>query len=276
MQQKNKSNSLNITLVILLGLGLVFVLYRFGNTKGVKKEVTTKISKENIFSEYERIQLERIPLEDADRIRTHLSDLTLNPNLENTLTLSNSWEAIGNYPLGAYYYYKATELDSDSLSWITAGDKLYNSYKNYADTLVTDNLLTFALASYETALEKDKSNVVTRMKLAEAYVDSPQPMEGITMMREILDSIPEYTPALMTLGRLSLQTGQYDKAVNRFSKILETNPVNTEAMYFLALAHEGLGNVEECIKLLEACKALVNIPEFTQEINEFIKELENK
>jgi len=263
-------------LLILLGLSLVGILYFFAKTKSSPAAESTPVTKALVFSEYEKIQLEKIPQADADNVRLLQNEITIQPNLTNHLTLANTWEAIGNYPLGAYYYYKATEMDSDSLSWVTAGDKLYNSYKNYSDTLVTDNLLTFALASYENALKSNKDDIAIRMRLADAYVESPKPMEGIVMMREILDSIPDYTPALMRLGRLSLQTGQYDKAVNRFGSILEKDPINTEAMYFLALAYEGLGNIEECIKLLETCKRLVSIPEFSAEIDEFITELKNK
>lgn len=262
--------------LIVLGLALVALLYFFGNTKPEKTDEPTASAQQVLFSDYEKIQLEKLPKGDADRVRTLLGKLTIEPSLNNHLILSSTWEAIGNYPLGAYYYYKAVQMNSDSLSWVEAGDKLYNSYKNYSDTLVTNNLLTFALASYETALESNKEDIAVRMKLAEAYVESPKPMDGIVIMREILDSLPNYTPALMTLGRLSLQTGQYDKAKERFVKILETNPVNTEALYFLALAEEGLGNIEECIRLLEVCKNLVNIPDFSKEIDEFITELKKK
>jgi len=263
-------------ILIVIGFALIAVLYFFGNTKGKKAEEITATAKEVIFSDYERLQLEKLPKADADRVRELLGKLTVDPNLNHHLLLSSTWEAIGNYPLGAYYYYKAVPLNSDSLSWEIAGDKLYNSYKNYSDTLVTNNLLTFALASYETALKSDKDDIAVRMKLAEAYVESPKPMDGIVIMREILDSLPNYTPALMTLGRLSLQTGQFDKAKDRFVKILETNPVNTEALYFLALSEEGLGNIEECIRLLEVCKQLVDIPDFSKEIDEFITELKKK
>lgn len=259
-------------LVVGLGLAMVFALYFFGVTHKKDKE-PANIARQHSFSDYEALQFQKIPEADANTIKELKRTLTLQPSLENTLALSKAWEAIGNYPLGAYYFYKSSELEPDKADWQVTGDKLYNSYKNYSDTLITDNLLTFALASYEKAINSSKEKVDLKMKLAEVYVESPEPMKGILMLREIVDSIPDYIPAIMRLGRLSLQTGQYDKAVERFDKVLEIDPVNTEAMYFLALTNEGLGNIDEAIRLMETCKNLVQIPEFSQEVDAYINNL---
>lgn len=259
-------------LVIALGVALVFALYFFGVTKKSAKEPAA-IERQNTFTDYEALQFQKIPEADANRIKELKRALTLQPNFENTLSLSEAWEAIGNYPLGAYYFYKSSELNEENTDWQRTGDKLYNSYKNYSDTLITDNLLTFALASYEKAIKSSDEDIDLRMKLAEVYVESPEPMKGILMLRGIVDSIPDYIPAIMRLGRLSLQTGQFDKAQERFERVLEIDPVNTEAMYFLALTNEGLGNIDQAIRLMEACKNLVQIPEFSQEVDAYINRL---
>lgn len=262
-------------LVLLLGGVLVGLLYFFGKTKEEAKK-TTAIEVQDVFATYEQLKLAELPTSDAARITTINNQMALQPTSEQTIELSELWENVGNYPLGAYYFYKSNELNSDSANWEISGDKLYNSYKNYADTLITDNLLTFALASYERAVETNVENLPLKMKLAEVYVESPQPMKGVLMLREIVDSIPNYVPALMRLGRLSMQTGQYEKALSRFNQVLEVEPSNTEAIYFLALANEGLGNIDETIRLLEVCKAMVQIPAFTEEIDAYILNLKKQ
>ena len=260
-------------LILLGGLICIGILYYFGKTKESEAVISETTAVQLDFGEYEALQLANIPEGDADRILELKSDLNRHPGLSNYLEISKTWEVIGNYPLGAFYYREAAIFNSDSIGWEAVGDKLLNSYISYGDSLISNNLINFALASYNKALLADKDNLELSMKLAETYVESPDPMEGIVMLREIADSIPNYVPAQMRLGRLSLQTGQYEKALDRFQQVLKQEPVNTEALYFLALANEGMGNIEETIRLLEICKQLVDNPAFTEEIDVYIDEL---
>jgi tetratricopeptide (TPR) repeat protein len=70
---------------------------------------------------------------------------------------------------------------------------------------------------------------------------------------------------------MSIQSGQYDKAIQRYETVLKLEPKNTEALYFLAEAYKGKGNKEKAIELLEECKKIVNKPEFSKDIDEYIK-----
>ena len=260
-------------LTLLVGLILVCLLYFAGKIKAPDQGMPDAQSIQLDFNEYESLQLANLPSEDGERIRSLKSKLITQPELGNYLELSQAWEAIGNYPLGAFYYYEAANLNSDSISWEAAGDKLYNGFITYGDSLISNNLITFAVASYEKAKNSEPDDLEVQMKLAETYVESPDPMKGILMLREIADDNPDYVPALMRLGRLSMETGQFDKAINRFQQVLKNEPINTEALYFLAISNEGIGNIEETIRLLELCKQLVANPAFTQEIDVYINEL---
>jgi lipopolysaccharide biosynthesis regulator YciM len=79
----------------------------------------------------------------------------------------------------------------------------------------------------------------------------------------------------MLLGRMSLQSGQNEKAVKRFETVLAKDPNNSEAMFFLAQAYETMGNKPKAIELLTQCKKLVDKPDFSKEIDEKIKALKN-
>jgi tetratricopeptide (TPR) repeat protein len=50
------------------------------------------------------------------------------------------------------------------------------------------------------------------------------PMTGITMLKEVLEKDPNHSGALYNLGMMSFQTGQYDKAVERFDVLLSNRP----------------------------------------------------
>lgn len=56
---------------------------------------------------------------------------------------------------------------------------------------------------------------------AKSLMEKGNPMEGVFMMREIANRYPEYIEAIYYLGQASNSTGQFDKAVERFNKIID-------------------------------------------------------
>lgn len=50
------------------------------------------------------------------------------------------------------------------------------------------------------------------------------PMAGIQMLRDVLAKKPSHPGALYNLGMMSMQSGQYDKAVERFDALLSDRP----------------------------------------------------
>ncbi len=70
---------------------------------------------------------------------------------------------------------------------------------------------------------KDVQNQVNEnfsIERAIELVEGDNPMEGIFMLRDIIDKNPENTDALYYLGVLSLQTSQYENASKRFNQII--------------------------------------------------------
>src|SRR5688572_19914026 len=56
---------------------------------------------------------------------------------------------------------------------------------------------------------------------AVALVNGQDPMRGIVALREILQDDPDNIEAHWHLGLFSVQSGQYDKALERFKKVIE-------------------------------------------------------
>lgn len=63
----------------------------------------------------------------------------------------------------------------------------------------------------------------SQVKTAEAValVQGEDPMRGIMMLREVLQEDPDNVEAHWHLGLFSIQSGQYDKALERFKKVRE-------------------------------------------------------
>lgn len=128
-----------------------------------------------------------------------------------------------------------------------------------------------AVACLEEALAINPDNDTTKMALASGYLEGTgEPMKGVNLLRGIVAGKPNDIPANLMLGRLSIQSGQYDKAIARYETVLQQDPKNREALYFMAEAYRGKGDKQKAIALLEQCKQIVNDPAFSRDIDEYI------
>jgi tetratricopeptide (TPR) repeat protein len=271
---------------IALGVGtiiLALALY-FGGKTVVKKEQTATVSTGSFsFEQYEQQQTAKLlPAEKSQLAAITEALKAVKPSDTATfkklyLQTSDFWKNLNNPALGAYYFYQFAKVEGTKVAMENAGDVLVSAYKSTEDSVILNNLITFALRSYEDAVLKDGNDVDLKIKLADAYVQgSQEPMKGIGILRQLSDSLPDNVPVLLALGRLSIQSGQYDKAKERLQKILQLEPQNTEALYFLAITEAQLGHDDEAIRLFEMCKLLVNNIEFNKEIDEIVKNLKSK
>ncbi len=72
-------------------------------------------------------------------------------------------------------------------------------------------------------------------------VEGENPMEGIFMLRDIIEREPENTDALYYLGVLSLKTSQYEKASQRFNQIITIDSSDKRAYLQLGFSSYYLG-----------------------------------
>ena len=77
------------------------------------------------------------------------------------------------------------------------------------------------------------------------------PMKGIGMLREVLSEDPNHVKANYWMGEFSWVSGQFDKAVPRFEKVLEVDPANAEAAKRLVTIHIQLQQNEKAKNVVE-------------------------
>jgi tetratricopeptide (TPR) repeat protein len=184
--------------------------------------------------------------------------------------LSNFWKDNGDQRLAAWYASRSAKLENSEKKLNFAGQFFLDQIA--ADTSEAMQMwdVQAAMDVYEHVLKLNPDNDTAKMGLAQGHIVSGQPMKGVGLLREIVAKRPDDVPANMILGKMSVQSGQFDKAVGRFETVLKTEPNNTEALYMLAVAHKETGNKTKAIELLEKCKQLVNKPEFSQDIDNYI------
>lgn len=111
---------------------------------------------------------------------------------------------------------------------------------------------------------------------AVALVNGQDPMRGIMMLREILQEDSNNVEAHWHLGLFSVQSGQYEKALSRFQKVLALDSVNyPDAWFYLGRTYATLDSNAQAIAHLKKYKTLTQDTAILNGVDRFLLELEN-
>ncbi len=77
------------------------------------------------------------------------------------------------------------------------------------------------------------------------------PMQAVMAIADVAKKFPENIKANFTLGVMSMQTGQYSKALNRFKTVIEQDPSNGDAYLLYARSQMFLGDSTAAKSVLE-------------------------
>ena len=190
------------------------------------------------------------------------------------MRLSALWERNKQYQAAAFYRAKAAKLENSGKSLTFAGQLFLELIENEHDPSIQMWESGEAVSCLEEALKADPLNEDAKLALATVYIEGTgEPMKGVQMLLAITREKPDDIRANLVLGRMSVKSGQWDKAVSRLETVLKQEPENKEALYFQAQAWEGKGDKKKAIELLEKCKKVVNNPEFSKDIDQHINSL---
>ncbi len=185
--------------------------------------------------------------------------------------LGKVWQEHKQFPVAAYYYAKSAKLENSEKNLNFAGQLFLDLMQRGGSPAVTVWEAQQSIACFQRSLDLNPKNDTVKMALAAALIEGAgETMQGVQLLLGITRERPDDIPANLMLGRLAIQSGQFDKAVGRFETVLKQEANNTEAMYFLAEAYKGKGEKQKAIELFEKCKKIVNNPEFEKEIDNYI------
>ena len=101
----------------------------------------------------------------------------------------------------------------------------------------------------ENKTSKEEIQKAVSVDQALSLIEGPNPMEGVFMLRNILENNPENTEALYYLGVLSNQTGQYQNALERFNQLIAIDSSDKRAYLQLGISNYSLGNKKKADSL---------------------------
>lgn len=158
-------------------------------------------------------------------------------------------------------------LEASRQPGIMADSSVFRSYSERSLSFLTDAL----------KLNPRDENALLLQGLA--LVESQQPqnsMRGIMAIREVLTINPDNLKASFHLGQFSLQTGQYEKAIARFEKVLSLDPEWDQARLKLAIALYQNGKLEASRLNLEKIVERQADSESVQVAQSLLKQLPTK
>jgi tetratricopeptide (TPR) repeat protein len=167
---------------------------------------------------------------------------------------------------------KYTELASNNLE--SVGDAYYDAFSFAVDADKANALGEKVRFYYQKVLSENASRLDIKTKIAMTYVSTDNPMSGIMMLREVLESDPNNEDALFNLGVLSIQSGQYKNAIERFLQLLKNHPDNEQAMFYLALSYFNDGQRPKAKELFEKIKNISDDEQVLAAVESYLNELE--
>ena len=70
-------------------------------------------------------------------------------------------------------------------------------------------------------------------------------MQGILTIREVVNQHPTHYQANLELGKFSLQTGQFEKALQRLEQASQSRTNEWEPWFYLGMTYEQLGQLPQ-------------------------------
>lgn len=192
--------------------------------------------------------------------------------------LSDKWDDVEQAVPSAMYAEVVANSESTLNNWLTAGTRFLKAFDNsQQDSLIQPVMLQKANTAFKNAMAKDSTNNEAKTGLGITIVNGMgAPMEGIALLREVVAKDPKNFKANMNLGMFAIKSGQFDKAIIRFNDIIANIKATPDAYFFLATAHENLGQNKEAIDAYLNSKKLAANPTLSKFIDTKVAELKNK
>lgn len=181
--------------------------------------------------------------------------------------------------LFAYYTGEAAKLEKSEKSLTFAAQLFLQSLRGQDNPQLKGWMATSAKELFEKALEVNPNNDSTKVGLGASYIFGSQAnnpaevMQGIQRILEVAhrDSTNMYAQFMLGVG--GVESGQFDKAIERLTTVVRHQPANIEAILLLAEVYQQKGEKADAIEWYGAARKLIDNPEMNQAIDERIKSL---
>lgn len=227
--------------------------------------------------------LARLGEPQAERARTMTQALTragndrMRQDIQNDL--ADFWRDSARNTL-AYLWYtgERAKLENSEKSLNFAAHSYLFELRGESDPGLKSWMALQARSLYQASLALNPKNDSATVGYGSTYffvtAEGGTPMEGILKIREVAERDSTNLFAQFMLGYGGLLSGQYDRAAERFERVLKGEPGNKEAVFLMAEACERSGNREKALYWYRVGREQVDNPDVIRAIDEKIATLQ--
>jgi tetratricopeptide (TPR) repeat protein len=118
-------------------------------------------------------------------------------------------------------------------------------WKKVADAYTDAGNSAEAESAYDVYLQLRPGDLMARTQYAVLYGQQKDYAKAQAQLRLVLSSNPNYSPALIAMGRILSWQGQYEDSLSLYERVLRLNPSNGEALSGKAFDLLWMGHAEE-------------------------------
>jgi tetratricopeptide (TPR) repeat protein len=196
---------------------------------------------------------------------------------KNSIFADSLWQlytSIGKFDSAAWFAESSASFLKTTDSYLRAGNSYYEAFSYALEQEKQKTLGEKAREYLGKALEANPKLYDAKAKMAMTFIGSGgPPMQGIRMLREVATDDPKNEFALFNLGMLSIQSTQYDRAVDWLTKLVEVNPQHLQGQVFLGVALVNAGEKEKARTQFEKARKMTTDPAVHATIDSYLKDL---
>jgi len=255
--------------IVLLSVGVVLiaVLYTLPTMVVDNADDTTNLE-QSVSAEASGVSGEmhdpNVSPVDRDRMRELRVRMANEESKENFAIFADSigslYASSGKYDSAAYYYESAAVKTPSNQRWEKAGNAYYEAYGFAMNEEKISYLAGKTRENLNKVIATNPDRLDLKTKVAMTYVSSSNPMQGITLLREILEEDPTNESALFNMGVLSMQSGQYKRAAERFEELVRYHPDHIQGQFYLAVSYFESKQNNKAKKQFELVKNMTQDP----------------
>jgi tetratricopeptide (TPR) repeat protein len=272
------------------GIVILIVFYFFGNTVPPLKKSANNISAErstqslDIKTILNAGKSKLTPEQQAyvnrlenSVVRGDIKDQQIKSNMQ----LAEFWKDSVENGFLPYSYYRgeAAKLENTEKSLTFAAQLFLNNLRRQDNPAIKNWMALESRDLFARAEKLNPNNDSTKIGLGATYIfgstsgDPQEVMKGIQQILSVArrDSLNMYAQLMLGLG--GMESGQFDRAIERLRKVVRYDPGNLEAVLSLSEAYERTGDKASAKTWYESAKKLTNNPELIGAINERLESL---
>lgn len=275
------SSSKKIKLIILIfSVALFVLLFLAPKNKPVSDEKETPVSSKKTDASIEvfvAAALKTLSIQEKTVYDSLLTIAKTNTSDSAYKNVATFWDSKKRPDFAALFVEKNAELAKTDEAFVKAGNRYFYAVRFAQDNNEIPVLYQNAIKCYQKALDINPKNVDAKIQLASCFVEEgSDPMKGIGLLREVEKTDSNNVKLQLNFAFFSVKSGQLEKAISRFEKVLNIDPLFIEAYLHLADVYEQQGNTAKTIEMLEKYTTLTDDAMAKQEIRKYITQLKNK